>query len=312
MIEKLVSNIEKVIVGKAFCVEKLMIALLCKGHVLIEDVPGVGKTTIAQALAKSLDCSFSRIQFTPDLMPSDIIGMSIYNPRKVEFEFNRGPIHNQIILADEINRTSPKTQSSLLEVMQEQQITVDGYTHKMEDPFMVIATQNPIEYEGTFPLPEAQLDRFLLKISMGYPSLEEEIEMLVKQRNSFYLSEIQPILSIAEIKKARDEVDRVYMSRELQEYLISIIRGTRENEHIQLGCSPRAALGLYTSSKAYAYIKNRSYVLPDDIKNLAVNVLSHRLIVKPESKYSGLSSEILISNIVNRIKVPVGDYNGYA
>jgi len=304
MIERLIENIEKVMVGKDYCIERLMIALLCKGHVLIEDVPGVGKTTIAQALARSLDCSFSRIQFTPDLMPSDIIGVSIYNQKDGRFEFKKGPIHHQIVLADEINRTSPKTQSSLLEVMQEQQITVDGSTYKMEEPFMVIATQNPIEYEGTFPLPEAQLDRFLLKISLGYPSAEEEIEIISRQQNRQSLNDIGPVLSVEEIIKARDKVYGIYMSKELHEYLVSIIRETRRDEHIQLGCSPRAAIALYLASKAYAYIKKRDYVLPDDIKNVARDVLSHRLIVKPESKYQGLNGEVLITNILKRIKVP--------
>ena len=305
MIHKLIKNIEKVLVGKSDCIERLMIALLCNGHVLIEDVPGVGKTTIALALAKSLNCSFARIQFTPDLMPSDIIGISVYNQKNGEFDFKKGPIHNQIILADEINRTSPKTQSSLLEVMQEQQITVDGISYKMKEPFMVLATQNPIEYEGTFPLPEAQLDRFLIRISMGYPSLKDELEIVMRSKNNLDPKDMEPVLTGDDILEAKIKVDDIFMSKDLNEYLVNIIRCTREHEHIQLGCSPRAAIALYKASKAYAFIKSRTYVIPDDIKGIAQSVLGHRLILKPESKYRGHTGDSIIGDILKKTKIPL-------
>ncbi|AOT73285.1 hypothetical protein Gferi_24310 [Geosporobacter ferrireducens] len=298
-------NMETVVVGKQEAIEKIVIALLCRGHILIEDVPGVGKTTLAQALARSIDCSFSRIQFTPDLIPSDLLGVSIYNQKEGVFQFIKGPIHSQIILADEINRTSPKTQSSLLEVMQEQQITVDGTTYKISDPFMVIATQNPIEYEGTFPLPEAQLDRFLFKITLGYPSLQEEIKVIQRKQDPEKFHQLEPVVSPIEISAAREAVEGIYVDGSIEEYIVKLIRATREDEHILLGASPRAAAGLYHAAKAYAYIKKRSYLLPDDVKNIIYSALTHRLIMTPEAKFKGYKSIDVIESIIKKVNVPL-------
>ncbi|MFZ5969541.1 MAG: AAA family ATPase [Bacillota bacterium] len=305
MFNALIHNLEKVILGKRDCIENLIIALLCNGHILIEDVPGVGKTTLAQGLAKSIHCSFSRIQFTPDLLPSDIVGVSIYNLKSGEFEFKKGPIHHQIVLADEINRTSPKTQSSLLEVMQEQQITVDGKTYAMGDIFMVIATQNPVEFEGTFPLPESQLDRFLLKISIGYPDEKNEIDILINSSNRLHLHELMPVITAQEIIDARKDMEKIFVSREVYQYIVDIVRSTRSHDHIHLGCSPRGTIALFHASKAYAYIKGKDYVTPDDVKVMAKVVLPHRLIIKPEAKYRGLRNETVIQHILDSIKVPV-------
>ena len=296
---------ETVIVGKEEAIEKVVMALLCRGHILIEDVPGVGKTTLAQALAKSIDCSFSRIQFTPDLVPSDLLGMSIYNQNEGRFQFIKGPIHSQIILADEINRTSPKTQSSLLEVMQEQQVTTDGTTYRMADPFMVIATQNPIEYEGTFPLPEAQLDRFLLKISLGYPSLQEEIKIIQQKQDTEKFHRLKAVISPIEIKAAREAVENVHVDRTVEEYIVKLIRATREEEHILLGASPRAATGLYQAAKAHAYIKERTYMLPDDVKTIIHSTLAHRLIMTPEAKFKGYKSIDILESIMKKVNVPL-------
>lgn len=305
MIRKIVENINKVIVGKEDVIEKMIAALLCKGHILLEDVPGVGKTTIARALAKSIDCSFSRIQFTPDLLPSDILGISIYNPKDGSFKFKKGPIHSQIILADEINRASPKTQSSLLEVMQENQITIEGNTYIMEEPFMVIATQNPVEYEGTFPLPEAQLDRFIMKISLGYPTRIEEIEIIRKKDNNYLLEKLSPVVTGKDIVRMRNEVENIFVKEEIEEYITNIVRKTRNDDKVLLGCSPRATIAFYKLAKSYAYIKGRSYVIPEDLKNIAVDVLAHRIILKPEAKYKGLSNRKVIQEIVNNTKIPL-------
>ncbi len=304
MHEKLVGNIGKVIIGKDDVVMKLMTALLAGGHVLIEDVPGVGKTTMAKALAKSIDLSFQRIQFTPDLLPSDILGVSIYNREADAFVYKKGPIFSQIILADEINRASPKTQSSLLEAMEERQVTMDGVTHTMEEPFMVLATQNPIEYEGTFPLPEAQLDRFIMKLSIGYPDKSQEMDILAKLQGRDHLSLISSVLAGADVLAMREEVDQIHVEPAIWEYIVDITRRTRESDEIVLGASPRASLALYKTARAHAYLAGRTYVLPEDVKALAPDVLSHRLIIKPEVRYKGRTPKTVIEDILQFVRVP--------
>ncbi|MFT9493669.1 AAA family ATPase [Anaerosolibacter sp.] len=305
MINKVLGNIGKVMVGKQDCIEKMVVALLVGGHVLIEDVPGVGKTTIAQTLARSMNCSFCRIQFTPDLVPSDILGVSIYNQKEGKFEFVKGPIYHQIILADEINRTSPKTQSSLLEVMEEHQVTMEGKTFRMEDPFMVIATQNPIEYEGTFPLPEAQLDRFLMRITLGYPSMKEELEIMKKNGRESRLDDLEAVVTMDELWSAREAMHKVFLSEELERYIVGIVNETRQHPSVLLGCSPRASIALYKTAKAYAYIKGKEFVTPDDIKHLANDVLSHRMILRPEAKYNGITNTGIIQEILKKVRIPV-------
>lgn len=309
MLEKLMENFSKVIVGKKGAVEKLLICLLCNGHLLIEDVPGVGKTTIVKTMAKSIGGSFNRIQFTPDLLPTDILGINVYDKQNENFKFIKGPIHNNIILADEINRTSPKTQSSLLEVMQENQATIDGVTYKLEEPFLVIATQNPIEYEGTFPLPEAQLDRFLMKISLGYPTKEEELEIISVGDINNSLDDLNSIIEKDDIKKAKEEVKNIYIKDILKDYIVDIVHKTRNDNRILLGASPRATIALFNSVKALAYIKDRSYVIPRDIKTLALDVLSHRIILKPEAKYKGYTNRTVIEEITGSIRTPLVNWN---
>lgn len=305
MNKKFVENIDKVIIGKEAVVNKVLIALLGQGHVLIEDVPGVGKTTLAKAVARSLDCSFSRVQFTPDLLPSDILGVSIYNQKELDFVYKKGPIFAQVVLADEINRASPKTQSSLLEAMEERQVTMDGNTYKLAEPFIVLATQNPIEYEGTFALPEAQLDRFMMKIQIGYPDAIHELRIFDKVDRHIKAEDLLPVLSSKDILEMREKVNKVHMSKELEMYLFEVIRATREDEDISLGCSPRAAIALYRASKARAFTENREYVIPEDIKHLAVDVLAHRLILKPEVKYKGITGQQKIKDIISQTRAPI-------
>ncbi len=301
----LMNNINKVIAGKENVIRKILVCLLCRGHILLEDVPGVGKTTMVNTLAKSLNLAFNRIQFTPDLLPSDVTGISIYNPKINQFEFKKGPIYNNIVLADEINRTSPKTQSSLLEVMQEGQLTVDGNTYKIPKPFIVLATQNPIEYEGTFPLPEAQLDRFMMKISIGYPDKTSEMEILRRFSNSNPLDEINSVLTDKDIFEMQQEVDNIHVDESIDNYIIDIVSKTRNHENIRLGVSPRGAIALFKTAKGYAYINNRSYVLPDDVKKLAAEVLCHRIILTPEAKIQGISEESVLYDILKNTRVPV-------
>ncbi|MTI69575.1 MAG: MoxR family ATPase [Firmicutes bacterium] len=304
-VSNIIENIKKVIVGKENTIEKVLICLICKGNVLLEDVPGVGKTTMVHTLAKSMDMTFKRIQFTPDLLPSDITGISIYNQKNGDFEFKKGPIFSNIVLADEINRTSPKTQSSLLEAMQENQITTDGNTLPLPSPFIVLATQNPIEYEGTFPLPEAQLDRFMMKISLGYPDKRSEKVILRRFKEKNPLEEINSVLDTKDIIKMQREVKKVHVDESIDDYIIDIVSKTREHEDINLGVSPRGSLALFKASQGNAYIKGRNYVLPDDVKELILPVLGHRIILKPESKIQGNNSEKILKDILRRIKVPV-------
>lgn len=304
-VKLLKENINKVVLGKEKVIEKILVCLLCQGHILLEDVPGVGKTTMVNTLAKSLSMSFNRIQFTPDLLPSDVTGVTIYNQKTNEFEFKQGPIYNNVVLADEINRTSPKTQSSLLEVMQEGQITVDGTTYKIPKPFIVMATQNPIEYEGTFPLPEAQLDRFMMKITIGYPDRASEKLILRKFSVNNPLEEIGAVLKSDNILAMQKEVDEIHVDEAIDEYILDIVSKSREDENVQLGVSPRGALSLFKAAKGYAYINGRNYVLPDDVKKLASEVLSHRIILKPEAKVQGINEEHVISRILRDTRVPV-------
>ncbi|MUK88476.1 AAA domain-containing protein [Ornithinibacillus sp. L9] len=304
-VEKVISNINKVMIGKEEVATLSLVALLAEGHVLLEDVPGVGKTMLVRTLAKSLDCDFKRIQFTPDLLPSDVTGISIYNPKELEFEFRGGPILGNIVLADEINRTSPKTQSSLLEGMEEHSVTVDGKTIKLQQPFFVMATQNPIEYEGTYPLPEAQLDRFILKLNMGYPSMDEELVMLERTSKEHPIETIEPVMTKDELISVQQDVKEVYIDKNVQQYIVNLVRETRNHESIFLGVSPRGSIALMKAAKSYAFIKGRDYVLPDDVKYLAPYVLSHRVILNSEAKYDGKTSRELIDAIVKNTFVPI-------
>jgi len=309
-IRRIEESVAKAIVGKSDTVEKLLVALLTGGHVLIEDVPGVGKTTLVHAVSRSIGCRFKRIQFTPDLLPSDITGVTVYNMKQGEFEFKEGPITSNIILADEINRSSPKTQSSLLEAMQEGQITVDGNTYKLPTPFMVLATQNPIEYEGTFPLPEAQIDRFTMRISMGYPSFTEEKSILIKYQSDNPLDRIEPVISAEDIIKVQEEVKQVQVEDTVQDYIVQIVQATRSHKDVYLGCSPRGTLALFNNSRSLAFIRGRGYVLPDDVKELVLCTLSHRIILKSEAKIQGKDQDSILLEILQSIRVPVADNHG--
>ncbi|MFC1903511.1 AAA family ATPase [Chloroflexota bacterium] len=303
--EKLVSNIGKVIVGKAEVIKLVMVALLCEGHLFIEDVPGIGKTMLAKATASSLGCSFKRIQFTPDLLPSDVTGIYYFNQKTSEFEFRPGPIMANIVLADEINRATPRTQSSLLECMQERQVTVDVDTLPLPRPFMVIATQNPIELEGTFPLPEAQLDRFMLKVRLGYPSADEEGTILCRFQQENPLDSLTPVIEASELLALQKLCRQVYVEDSVRQYIVTVTQATRNHQGIKLGASPRASLSLYLASQSLAAIQGRSYVTPDDVKHLVVPVLAHRVIVKAETGIRGQSAEGILGEIVSTIPVPV-------
>ena len=306
--ESIVQNLERVIVGKNQAVELVVIGLLCQGHVLIEDVPGVGKTMLARSLAKSLDCTFNRIQFTPDMLPSDVTGVSIYNQEKRTFEFRPGPIMGQIVLADEVNRATPKTQAALLEAMEERQVTVDGVTHPIPRPFMVLATQNPIEYEGTFPLPEAQLDRFLLRVRMGYPNPTEEMKVLSEQQLRHPIESLESVVSVEGLLNAIEGIRQVYVAPAIQRYIIDLVGRTRQSGDVYLGASPRGSLALFRAGQARAALQGRDYVLPDDIKALAVPVLGHRVIVSPAARLRELSADRIVQEIIYTAPVPGGDY----
>lgn len=302
---KLRENIQEVIVGKDEVINLTFVSVLCEGHVLLEDVPGIGKTTLARALASSLGCSFSRIQFTPDLLPSDVTGLYWFSQKTQEFEYRPGPIISQIVLADEINRATPRTQSALLEAMQERQVTVDGVTKYLPRPFLVMATQNPIELEGTFPLPEAQVDRFLMRVVIGYPQEEEENEILERFRIKDPLIDVDPITSPQEIKDLQDECRSIKVVDSVREYIVKVARATRNHMEIELGASPRATIALYKASQAWAAIEGRAYVIPDDVKKMAPHVLTHRLIIAPQAQLRGRSPEKLMSDIVDAVPVPV-------
>jgi MoxR-like ATPase len=302
--DKVLANVERVIVGKHHEVRLALVALLCRGHLLIEDVPGTGKTVLAKAIARSLGCSFRRIQFTPDLLPSDVTGLSIYNQKTQEFEFRPGPIMSQVVLADEINRATPKTQSSLLECMEERQATIDGVTHQMPDPFLVIATQNPIEYEGTFALPEAQLDRFMLRLRMGYPKPMEEIVILDEQKRTHPLEELDEVLGVEELRGLQEAVREVYVDSTVADYIVRIVNATRTHPDVYLGASPRGSIALYRAGQALAGLLGRDYVIPDDVKALAVGVLAHRLIVKSQASLREIDPDAIVREIVSQ--VPVG------
>ena len=299
-------NMNKVMIGKEEASMLCVVALLADGHVLLEDVPGVGKTMLIRTLAKSIGGDFKRIQFTPDLLPSDITGVSVYNPKSFEFEFHRGPIFGNVILADEINRTSPKTQSSLLEAMEEGSVTIDGQTEQLHKPFFVMATQNPIEHEGTYPLPEAQLDRFLLKMKMGYPTPEAEVEMLMRQSQQSPIEEIESVLTDAELLQLQREAKEVHIETNVLGMIVSWVQATRKHPLVELGISPRGALALMHASKAYAYINGRDYVLPDDAKYLAPHVLVHRMILTPEARYAKETAQGVLDSIINSIQIPLG------
>ncbi|MGI6609579.1 MAG: AAA family ATPase [Limnochordia bacterium] len=300
---RLVENASRVIVGKPEAIGLAVIALLCEGHILAEDVPGVGKTMLARALAGSVGCSFSRLQFTPDLLPSDVTGVSVFNQKTQEFEFRPGPVMSQVVLADEINRATPRTQSALLECMEERQVTVDGVTRLLPRPFLVMATQNPIEYEGTFPLPEAQIDRFLVRLSLGYPSAADEAEILLRLQRRHPISDLQQVVSNEELLDAQKTTREVFVEESVREYIVSLVRATREHADVALGASPRGSLALYQTAQATAAIQGRDYVLPDDVKSMAVSVLAHRLIIKPESQLRGRSGQGIISDILQRVPV---------
>ncbi|MCG8398156.1 AAA family ATPase [Bacillus atrophaeus] len=305
LLGKAVEHIDKVMIGKRDIAILSLAAILAKGHVLLEDVPGVGKTMMVRSLAKSIGADFKRIQFTPDLLPSDVTGVSIYNSKTMEFEYRPGPIMGHIVLADEINRTSPKTQSALLEAMEEGSVTVDGKTMPLAEPFLVMATQNPVEYEGTYPLPEAQLDRFLFKLRMGYPSVEEELEVLALQEKSHPIETMEPVITKEQFVRLQQEVQHVQVDASIKAYIVDLTHKTRQHPSVYLGVSPRGSIALMKAAQAYALMHNRDYVVPDDIQYLAPYSLPHRMILHSEAKFEGMQSEAVIREIISNAKVPV-------
>jgi MoxR-like ATPase len=302
--KRIIANVEKAIVGKRQPLVLALAAWLCEGHLLLEDVPGVAKTMLARALARSVGCSFKRIQCTPDLLPTDVSGASIFNPKTAEFEFRAGPIFAQVVLADEINRATPRTQAALLEAMAESRVTVDGETHRLGPPFLVIATQNPVDHEGTFPLPEAQLDRFLMRFSLGYPTLEEELKMLDLLQRAHPIDRLEPVVSAEELIACQEAVREVYVDDKVRRYLMQIIHDTRSHEDIALGASPRASLALFRASQAIAALRGRNYVLPDDVKRVVGPVLAHRIIIRPESRLRKVTAGPVLDELVAEIAVP--------
>ncbi len=298
-------NVSQVIIGKADVTELMLVALLVEGHVLLEDVPGIGKTTLAKALARSLDCSFARIQFTPDLLPSDVTGLNIYNQKRQDFEFRPGPVLNQVLLADEINRATPRTQSSLLEAMQERQITVDGETYPLPRPFIVIATQNPIELEGTFPLPEAQLDRFLMQLRLGYPSAEEEDEILQRYQHSDPLIDLRAVATAEDVLELQRQAQDIHVSTDVRNYILQVARTTREHEAVDLGVSPRGTMALFKASQALAALRGRDYVIPSDVQHLCPPILAHRIHISPRIRLRGRTPAQVVAEITDTVPVPV-------
>jgi len=305
--ENIITNISRVIIGKRETIELSVVCLLCQGHLLIEDVPGVGKTMLARSLARSLEASFGRIQFTPDMLPSDVTGVSIYNQATKEFEFRAGPVMAEIVLADEINRATPKTQSALLEAMQEKQVTVDGITHPLPELFMVIATQNPIEHEGTFRLPEAQLDRFLMRVRLGYPLLKDEVNILDGQQFLHPIDELEPVFTVKDVLEANQALRSVHLAPKVKRYIVDLVQRTRDHKDIYLGASPRGSLGLFRAGQAVAAIQGRDYVTPDDIKKIAEPILSHRLILAPGARLQNLNEDSILKEILNNVPVPGSD-----
>jgi MoxR-like ATPase len=302
--DEVVDNVERVIIGKHDKMQLAFVAILCQGHILIEDVPGVGKTMLAKSLARSIGCTFHRIQFTPDLLPSDITGISIFNQKTREFEFRPGPIMAQIVLTDEINRATPKTQSALMECMEEHQVTVDGTTYRMPRPFLIMATQNPIEYEGTFPLPEAELDRFLMRISLGYPRPDEEVRILDAQQFAHPVEALEQVISVEELLEAQEQVKHIYVDSLVKEYIVSLVNATRHYPDVYLGASPRGSLALYKTGQALAALQGRDFVIPDDIKALAEVTLAHRIIVSPSARIKNVDTRDVVRAIMEAVPVP--------
>jgi len=300
-------NIAGVVIGKRDVVEMLLVALLADGHVLLEDVPGIGKTTLAKALARSVDCSFSRIQFTPDLLPSDVTGINYFNQKEQEFQFRAGPIFSQVLLADEINRATPRTQASLLEAMQERQATIDGQTSPLPVPFLVLATQNPIELEGTFPLPEAQLDRFMLQLQLGYPTLDEEEEILLRYERSDPMLDIRPVVTVAQLLHLRQQVTSIHVSEAVRGYLLQLVRATREHSLVVLGVSPRGTLALFRASQAFAALRGRDFVIPSDIQALCPALLTHRIHISPQTRLRGRTPQQIVADITEQTPAPVNE-----
>jgi len=303
-VHRVADNVSRVILGKQQAIEQTMLALLCEGHLLIEDVPGLGKTMLARSMARSIGCTFNRIQFTPDMLPSDVTGVSVYNQKSQEFEFRPGPIFAQIVLGDEINRATPKTQAALLEVMEERQVTIDGRTYDMQRPFLVLATQNPIEYEGTFPLPEAQVDRFIMRIHLGYPDRQREIAILDSQQDHHPILDLAQVVSNDELVAAQNAVRQVYMDEQIKGYIVTLAQATREHPDVYLGASPRGSLALFKTARALAALRQRDFVLPDDVKALAIPTLAHRVIVSPSARIKNVSSETILREILETIPVP--------
>ena len=302
--ERVIANVEKVIIGKHDAVELALVALLCQGHILIEDVPGVGKTVLAKSLAKSVGCTFRRIQFTPDLLPSDVTGVSVFNQKTREFEFRPGPVMAQVVLTDEINRATPKTQSALLECMEERQVTVDGVTYPMPEPFIVMATQNPIEYEGTYPLPEAQLDRFLMRIRLGYPNPAEEIRILDSQQYRHPLEDIGQVVGVEELAAVQEEAKNVHVGDLVKEYIVALVNASRKHPEVYLGASPRGSLALYRTTQILSALRGRDYVIPDDVKHLAQAVLAHRLIISPSARIKNVDASAVVDELTHSVPVP--------
>ncbi len=306
-VQKIIDNVEKVILGKNRVIKLALAAMMAEGHILFEDVPGVGKTILVRSLARSIGCSFKRVQFTPDLLPSDITGVSIYNQKNNEFEFREGPILSQVVLADEINRATPRTQSALLESMAEKQITVEGISRRLADPFIVMATQNPIEYDGTFPLPEAQLDRFLIRLEIGYPEEQDEQQILENLQLQHPVETLKAVMTDQEFIELQDDVKKVHVDQKLRKYIVSLVNQSRNHSDLELGASPRGSIALMKMAQAWAVVNERDYIIPDDIKEIAPAVLAHRLIIKSKSRLRGADKEKIIAEIVRRTEVPVID-----